>query len=92
MARQSGRFPVSKHCFPDYKGHVTLQHRRLNRDGYDRYGVYYGNGQRLYYIAALSADGMDYIFEDEFRAIDRQDAINQAKDIFPNGKFTGAKK
>jgi len=35
---------------------------------------------------------MDYIYQDEFRAIDRQDAINQARDIFPNGKFTGAKK
>ena len=83
---------MSKHCFLDYKGHVILQHRRINSSGYDRYGVYYGNGQRLYYIAALSEDGMNYIFEDEFRAIDRQDAINQAKDIFPNGKFTGVKK
>ncbi len=71
---------MAKESFPDYKRHVTLQHRRINSSGYDRYGVYYGIGQRLYYIAALSEDGMDYIYQDEFRAIDRQDAINQARD------------
>jgi hypothetical protein len=82
---------MSHQHFPDYTGHVTLQHRRINSGGYDRYGVYYGIGQRLYYIAALSEDGMDYIYQDEFRAIDREDAINHARGIFPNGKFTGAK-
>ena len=84
---------MSKPFFPDYKGRVTLQQKRLNSSGYDRYGVYYGaDRQRLYYIAAESEDGMDYIFEDEFRAYDREDAINKARVTFPNGKFTGAKK
>lgn len=79
-------------CFPNYTGHVILQHKRLNSGGYDRYGVYYGTGERVYYIAALTEDGRDYIYESEFRAMDREDAIEYAKTIFPNGKFTGVRK
>jgi hypothetical protein len=83
---------MTKPFFPEYKNHVILQQKRLNRGGYDRYGRYYGVGEKLYYIAALSDDGSEYIFEDEFRAVDRGEAIAKAKDIFPNGKFIGIRK
>jgi hypothetical protein len=83
---------VSQPVFPDYTSHVILQQKRLNMGGYDKFGLYYGVGERLYYIAAISADGMEYIYEDEFRAKDRTEAIEIAKEIFPNGRFIGAKK
>jgi hypothetical protein len=83
---------VSKPFFPDYTSHVTLQQKRLNKGGYDKFAIYYGVGEKLYYIAAISADGMEYIYEDEFRAKDRTEALQYAKEIFPNGRFTGAKK
>jgi hypothetical protein len=83
---------VSKSVFPDYTSHVILREKRLNKGGYDKFAIYYGVGERLYYIAAISADGMEYIYEDEFRARDRTEAIEIAKEIFPNGRFIGARK
>ncbi len=83
---------MSKPFFPDYTSYVILRQKRLNKGGYDKFGLYYGVGERLYYIAAISADGMDYIYEDEFRAKDRTEAIEIAKEIFPNGRFIGSKR
>jgi len=73
--------------FSDHDRRVYLREIKLNRGGYTRQGVYYGVGQRLYYIAALNEDEDDYIYEDEFRARDRQEAIEIGRCIFPNGKF-----
>ena len=67
-------------------GKVYLREIPLTRDGYTFRGegsVYFGVGQRLYYM--LDADN-EYR-EEYFRAVDREDALSYGKEIYPQGKF-----
>ena len=73
--------------FPEHTHRVYLHEVRLNKGGYNRFGVYYGCGKKLYYIGAQNEEGTEYIYEDEFRARNRKEAIEIARLIFPNGKF-----
>jgi hypothetical protein len=65
----------------NYKGKVTLQRVRLNSQGYDAMGRYYGTGPRLYYYFcedapqhALGRDGF-------FRAADRAAAKAYVREL-----------
>jgi len=78
---------MAQTVFPEHNRRVYLHEIRINKGGYNKFGVYYGVGAKLYYIGALNEDESDYIYEDEFRARDREEAIEIARLVFPNGKF-----
>ena len=73
--------------FPNHNKRVYLHEIKINKGGYNRQGVYYGGGEKVYYIAALNEEENEYIYEDEFRARDREEAIELGRLVFPNGKF-----
>jgi hypothetical protein len=67
-------------------GKVYLREVPLTRDGYTFRGegsVYFGIGPRLFYM--IDADN-EYR-EEYFRAADREDALERARTIYPQGKF-----
>ncbi len=67
----------------------SVTETRLNNGGYDRTGRYYGIGRRLYF--AVAEDGKDDT-EMEFRAADRDEALEVVKARYPNATFyRGAK-
>lgn len=76
-----GSYNGAKLC-REYKGRVHVQHERLNQGGYTSRGVYFGTGPRLYYIW-----DDDLIREDYIRAFDREDAVEQARAIYPLAKI-----
>lgn len=61
---------------------VSLRRIRINRDGYDSGGAYWGLGAPLY--CAQDPDG---IIDMWFRARDRDDAKRQVKARCPNATF-----
>jgi hypothetical protein len=69
----------------NYNGQAILHNVPINAGGYTRRGVYYGVGARLYYIQAEMNDGE--IYESHFRAIDRENALEIARHLFPRAKF-----
>lgn len=67
-------------------GKVYLREIPLTRDGYTFRGegsVYFGSGQRLYYMI----DAENEYREEYFRAADRQEALACGREIYPQGKF-----
>jgi hypothetical protein len=66
----------------DYTGRVTLNQVPLNQGGYTSAGVYFGVGPKLYYMADY--EGMR---EEFFRAYDRQEALEMAREVYPKGVF-----
>ena len=75
------QFSLREKC-KNYTGKVSLRRERLNNGGYTKDGVYFGVGDRLYYMA--DDDG---IHDHYFRASCREDAIEIGKVTYPNGKF-----
>ena len=65
-----------------FKGVVYLHREYLNQGGYTKNGVYFGVGDKLYYLS--DEDG---IWSDYFRASCREEAIEIGQEIYPNGKF-----
>ena len=66
----------------DYDGQVYLSEVRLNMGGYDKYGVYWGVCKKLY--NCYDAMGIE---DQNFRATNRAEALEIARDIYPKGKF-----
>lgn len=67
-------------------GKVYLREIPLTRDGYTFRGegaVYFGIGQRLYWMV----DADNEYREEFFRAQDREDALAYGREIYPKGKF-----
>ena len=67
-------------------GKVYLRESPLTRAGYTFRGegsVYFGVGQRLFYML----DAENEHREEYFRAQDRADALEHGHAIYPNGKF-----
>jgi hypothetical protein len=62
----------------DYRGKLFLRHIRLNDGGYDRYGTYFGLGERLYWCANEELT-VDFIL----RAPDRAAAIGEVLEEYP---------
>lgn len=65
-----------------FNGKMVLRRIRINSDGYDVNGTYWGNGNPLYWAA--STDGE---IEMTFRALSRDMARQQVLDRYPNAKF-----
>lgn len=63
--------------FFGYTGRVSVTRERLNSGGYTRQGVYFGVGSPLYFFQDEDGAHSDYI-----RASDRQDAIEQVRQIY----------
>lgn len=66
----------------NYTGKVSVTRERLNQGGYTRDGVYFGIGQPLYYMQ--DEDGFDQQY---FRATDRTEAVEIARERFPNARI-----
>ena len=59
---------------------LSIRQVQLNRYGYDKSGMYFGNGQKLYHI---HGENDDFYYIDEYvRAIDRNHACNQVFDKY----------
>ena len=65
-----------------YTGKVSVRREYLNSGGYTRDGVYFGIGEKLYYIA--DEDG---IFTEYIRASRREEAVEMARGFYPNAKI-----
>jgi hypothetical protein len=66
---------IQRECNPhNYKGKVTLQHVRLNLQGYTSAGHYYGTGERLFYFFCEDAPQHAWERDGFFRAADRASA------------------
>lgn len=68
MTKYRGQYPNN------YKGKVALQKVRLNSQGYDSMGAYWGVGQPLYYYFAEDGDEFEITRDGFFRAKDREAA------------------
>ena len=66
----------------DYRGRISVNHIGLNSGGYNRDGVYFGTGQRLYCLS--DEDGL---WVRNIRAGDRPEALSIARDFFPLAKI-----
>ena len=66
----------------NYTGKVSVTHERLNQGGYTRDGVYFGIGQPLYFM-----QDEDGFFDDYFRASDRIEAVEIARERYPNARI-----
>jgi hypothetical protein len=71
--------------FPNYTKRVYLNRVILNRGGYTSDGIYFGTGDRLYFVQDYDGDCLPYGYY--FRAIDREDALEVGRHIFPNAKI-----
>lgn len=83
----SGKYgaPLGRFTGPDYletsAGPLYLRHIRLNSGGYDSGGAYWGQYQRLYWVA--DQDGNSKFL----RARNRDDAKAQVRVKFPAATF-----
>lgn len=66
----------------NYTGKVSVIRERLNQGGYTRDGVYFGVGSSLYFM-----QDEDGFFADYFRASDRADAVQIARERYPNARI-----
>lgn len=61
--------------------HFSLAKVPINRQGYDRYGSYYGIGAPVY----RASEEIGVV--EEFRASSREQAIEKLKELVRQGKF-----
>jgi len=66
----------------DFAGKLSVQRVRLNSGGYDKNGTYFGHGQPLYWCANEECT-VDFML----RARDREDAVSQVRQDYPNAKI-----
>lgn len=65
----------------NYKGKVTLQRVRLNRDGYTANGLYFGAGSPLFYFFCEDDPGFGFMRDGYFRAVDRSQAKEHVRNL-----------
>lgn len=68
---------VSLHV-ADYVGFLSVSRVRLNRDGYDRLGTYFGIGNPLYWVHSKDCS-VDYVI----RATNRSTAVRAVRQGYP---------
>jgi hypothetical protein len=71
-----------KEICQNYTGKVSVIRERLNLGGYTRDGVYFGIGQPLYFV-----QDEDGFFDQYFRAADRAEAVEIARERYPNARI-----
>lgn len=65
----------------EYTGFLSVQRVRINSDGYDKNGTYFGHGGPLYWCANEECT-VDFVV----RARDRESALKQVLKEYPNAK------
>ena len=77
--------PLGRYARQPFKtpaGRLTLQRIRINNQGYDPQGAYWGTGDPLYWCA--SDDGtLDWTF----RAASREAAKDKVRETYPDARF-----
>jgi hypothetical protein len=71
-----------KEICQNYTGKVSVTRERLNQGGYTRDGVYFGIGQPLYFM-----QDEDGVFDAYFRASNRTEAVEIARERYPNARI-----
>jgi hypothetical protein len=71
-----------KEICQNYTGKVSVTRERLNQGGYTRDGIYFGVGQSLYFV-----QDEDGFFDQYFRAADRAEAVEIARERYPNARI-----
>jgi hypothetical protein len=71
-----------KEICQNYTGKVSVTRERLNQGGYTRDGIYFGVGQSLYFM-----QDEDCFYGIHFRASDRTEAVEIARERYPNARI-----